>query len=140
MTLYIAGSSLELPRAEQAVGAARAHGLEVSFDWTPGANMTRARWSSDEHAPQLVRFASAKNCHRGVVMADVFWLLAPTMPTRGAWVELGMALERERLSLTTVVVSGSPTATCFLELVDRERCFANDWDALSWILRDGRGA
>lgn len=90
-TLYIAGSSKELPRVRDAISMVD-RSLSLTFDWVPGIE---AHGGDDVDArTPLDRRANAFQDIDAVLRADALWLLIPRddTPSKGAWVELGAAL------------------------------------------------
>lgn len=129
--IYIAGSSRELERCKAAVRAARALDIDVGeHHWTEDLEVIRREHPDDTTVPWLTRASGAAACSMALASSSVLWLLAPEKPTIGAWVELGMALERARLRRDIeIIVSGSPTAcarTCFTELVGPANVYHSD--------------
>ena len=91
LRVYVAGSSREIPRVRAAHRALREAGFELAYDWTHGVEAAVARGVSEDAMPDGEAHAVATRDLAGVNAADVVWLLAPEQPTRGAWVELGVA-------------------------------------------------
>ncbi len=128
MILYIAGASVELARAERLASQAYSLGWDVSGTsewvhdvriWGPDGSDIPAKISEDRAARDMLN----------VRCAEVFWLLAPPrgVTTRGAWVELGVALSAHG----EVIVSGEYAQSIFCSLADRH--FASDAGALKWL-------
>ncbi len=101
--VYIAASSADLTRAEQAIAAATAAGLVVAYDWTRDVRAAQAAGHQDDAS---VSPENALRCAQadinGVRSSDVFWLLSPAESSFGAGVELGVAIE----ALKCTVISG----------------------------------
>ncbi len=134
MSVYVAGSSSELERAERVIGALRDGGVEITHDWTRGVRDARERGIVDDASLSPGEaYAAAREDHDAVRRSDAFLLLAPTTPTRGAWVELGLALASVP---GAVVVSGAASGdSIFTRLADR--IFHTDDAAVAW-LTEGR--
>lgn len=103
--IYVAGASKEAVFVEHCITELRAAGWVITEDWCAALRTQRA----PEHeltAAEAEEIAVA--CLRGVITADVFWLLAPSAPSVGAWVELGYARnERECRVPYEIIVSGA---------------------------------
>lgn len=97
MKVYIAGSSEErevaIVRALQDM--VRASGHEVVSSWTECEGLKR------DHPPAVKR-GFARTDVDGVQRCDVFWLVAPASKSEGAFLELGIAIDRK----TRAIVSG----------------------------------
>lgn len=128
LRIYIAASSREVERVRAAQAAVAARGWTLTLDWlTPMlANIEAGRPDAalgDEEAAEYARADLA-----AIASADVLWLLAPTQPTKGAYVELGYALGTRRVP---VVVSG-PRTSIFEAL---GACVTTDAEAPEMIVR-----
>lgn len=128
---YVAGSSRELDRCKAAVRAARALDIDVGeHHWTEDLEVIRREHPDDTTVPRMTRMTGAAACVGAMARSSVLWLLAPEATTVGAWVELGMALERARLRRDIeIIISGSPqacAATCFTELVGPANVYHSD--------------
>lgn len=140
ITVYVAGSSRDLERAERVIAELRAiPGVEVPVDWP--AQM-RAH-GPDEGLSAEERHGFALEDAAGVERARVLVLLRPTpeTPSAGAWVELGIAigasLVRRRVSgrTTVVVVSGCGTPCIFDALLPSECAVSTDDEAVAIVRR-----
>lgn len=103
-TIYVAGSSAEMPRATSAMHVARRIGFHVTHDWV--GEIERVGTRQGENLSSEARVQIARNGIRAVKDARVFWLLAPTKPTVGAWVEYGIAVGAENYDGKIVLISG----------------------------------
>lgn len=136
--VYVAGSSAELDRARTWRDRLVSAGVEVVSTWietviavgdaNPREATTNARrvWSEDDLAQ--------------VSIADVFWLLAPEQPTRGAWVELGFAhatrlVEPDARMAIRVIISGDTRQSIFCALGEE---YATDEEAFAAIVEMAR--
>ncbi len=130
MKVYIAASSRieERNRVRLCMHALEAApGLELAYDWlTPmqGRTTTRDSELSDSDAIDQARL-----CLKGVEDAEAVWLLAPNSPTRGAWVELGVAHSESKL----IVGSGDYRQSIFCQLADF--LYEKDAEALAFFVR-----
>lgn len=136
LRVYVAASSREMDRARAAMTALRMHGVEVTVDWVAAIE---AAGAANEGLSDEDRQRYAREDLDGVCVADVVWLLMPTTPTAGAYVELGYALARREVqddsdcTRTPIVISGPGQERCiFAALADR--CVATDADALAAVL------
>ena len=136
--IYLAAASSQVARAERWRDALRStEKFVVTHDWMAqvraaqaAGHVTDATLAIDE------RVVHAKNDWDAVHTADVVWLLLPSPGkfSTGCWVELGMALERQRLVLprSTIVLSGENLHAClFTALVPRH--YVRDEDAFAWL-------
>lgn len=83
-------------------------------------------WYSDEELPGPVRAAVFNSCREGVKSASVFVFLSPTLPTRGAWAELGIA----SMCSGMMYASGHP-GTAFSEAF--HKIFNSDSELLGFL-------
>lgn len=134
MIVYVAGSSSEPERVRRAMGEVVGRGWTLAQDWLADIEREGAANPTDDD----VRRRCARADRNAVSTATVFWLLAPEQPTRGAWVELGVAIsvraeEYRRFghSDRLVVVSGNGKQSIFCSLADRE--FSDDSDVCQWF-------
>ena len=112
LSVYVAGASSELDKAEHYVNRLRSRGVSISYDW-PAA--MRAEPKSDAELSDLERHRYGSDDLLGVRLAQVVWLLAPVVGSRGCWVELGYALALNR----HVIVSGDDGRSIFTALAAR---------------------
>jgi hypothetical protein len=121
ITVYVSGSSTDLPRAESAIAAVRAAGLCVAYDWP--AMMRADDGDADErNAAERAEIAMAETHHAST--SDVFWLLGPA--GFGSGVECQAAHAGEYAEMVSSGVEH-----------DIFRCdhhFAADAEALAWIV------
>lgn len=139
LRIYVAGPSSEPERVRRAMDEVRVRGWAVAQDWLADIEREGAANPVDDE----VRRRCARADLDAVAQADVFWLLAPCQPTRGAWVELGQALaerETQRHLLESdpagdpplvIMVSGDCKQSIFCSLADRE--FSDDSDVGQWL-------
>ena len=99
MKVYVAGAWVEQhERARPMIAELRAAGIEITHDWTRAEgevirNAAGGVVQSDADLDVEDRKRHALEDLRGVLAADVVWLLAPNdKGACGAWVELGAAL------------------------------------------------
>lgn len=100
MIIYVAGSSSELDRAEDAMLALERAGHTISHDWV--ADVRRVGSANPPDSSRKERLLWARGDLSGVERADVFWLLMPASGGFGAGVELGYAIANS----IPIVVSG----------------------------------
>lgn len=132
--VYVAGSSGELERARRAMAYLRAAGLEVAHDWV--AEVERVGVANPADATRAQRSGWAVSCLLGLTDASAVWLLAPEVETRGAWLEIGYALDRSLDGRgPPIVSSGRTSQSIFLALTQE---VATDEQALAvlrgWLL------
>lgn len=87
MKVYVAGSSKELSFARRFIAAARFAGCEITFDWPE--HFAQYSVTAPPAAEDL--FEAGARCIDGLRSADVFVLLIPSTPSKGAWYELASA-------------------------------------------------
>ena len=106
-TIYVAGSSQEMDRAEAAMDRVRAtEGFELAFDWV--YNIRKVGASNPEHWTTQQRREQARICLELVNHAGAFWLLLPRVPSVGAWITTGCAWRRG-----IWIVASGPSTTLF---------------------------
>lgn len=86
---YVAASSREMDRVDRALAALDAIGGKCTYRWIDDMRRDIAAGKKESDLTKDEARAAAVKCLRGVIEADVVWLLYPTTPTRGAWGELG---------------------------------------------------
>lgn len=101
--IYVAGSSRERELVAAYQTALQAAGWMLAHDWVAQMNACHI---PDVDLPIEAQRRYAEADLAGVRRAQVFWLLAPSTPSIGSYVELGYALAH---SGPRVVVSGLPS-------------------------------
>ena len=125
-SIYIAGSSLELELCESWIAKARDAGFAIALNWPA---VVRANGSGNPRdASHEQRLLWSKQDLYAARDADIFWLLIPTKPTIGAWVEFGALLYEDDVCK---VVSGDWRASIFTSFADRR--FDEHGEAFRWI-------
>ena len=127
MKVYVAGAWVEqLQRAKPTIARLQANGVHITFDWT-AKEPDRANVNGDAGLPTEERRKYAELDLKGVLDADVVWLLAPSdKGACGSWIEFGAALATRHARIGTsqrprplVVVSGEKwKRSIFTELAD----------------------
>lgn len=136
LTVYVAGSSRDLERAERVIAELRAiPGVEVPVDWP--AQMREH--GPDEGLSDDERHRFAVDDLHGAMTAAGLILLRPTQeaPSAGAWVELGAALgyrAAHDLPLN-VLVAGRGTACIFDALLPPNAVVDTDDEAIAIVRR-----
>jgi hypothetical protein len=103
-TVYVAGASAEVERAERIIQALRSAGFIVTHDWTRSVREYRAKGYRDADLSDEACEEIAASDLDAVRRADVLLFLSPEQPTTGAWVELGAA---SNYGDKTILVSGA---------------------------------
>lgn len=105
--IYVAASSKERDRYRSFVERLP-KGFDVTYNWANTFDRVEEQLASGA-IPALTRADLSligATCFRGVEAGAVFVLLVPTTPSRGAWVELGMAIamasRKEKLQVLTI--------------------------------------
>lgn len=123
MKLYIAGASREPERVRAMMEAAKALGFDLTLDWLA---VIEAVGAANEGLTDEQRRHHAREdlC---AVDADVVWVLAPSVPSAGAWCEMQRAIDRVEFGPPRerggplLVVSGPARLRCiFASLADYE--------------------
>lgn len=83
ISVYVAGSSREIPRVRRAMDTLRAAGLRIALDWT-------AEWRPLDDMTASERLSASRRCTAAIEWADAFLFLAPAMRS-DAIAELGVA-------------------------------------------------
>jgi hypothetical protein len=121
LTVYVSGSSTDLPRAEAAIAAIRKAGLRVAYDWPLAMRVHASIDMTDSMRDEI-----ANGEIRAAAKCNVFWLLGPA--SFGSGVEYHAALA-SLSSMPKLVSSGTEH--------DIFRCdhhFTTDAEALAWIV------
>lgn len=123
MKIYLAGSSQEIDIIESYASRLAFAGWEITYSWWEIIKEERASGITSDADLDIDYMVKVAREERDSVMAsDVLWLLAPEKPSRGCWVELGIALGRqttldhlfpEESGREIVVISGKATQTLF---------------------------
>ena len=128
MRVYVAGSSKELPRVRAAMTALRMSDVEVTFDWTEGAES----WPPVESLSPGARAHAARLDVGAIDRADVVLVLAS--PHRSeCMVEMGYAMGQ----LIDVVIAG-PLADRGIFGACANDEFDTDAEAIAAVLARGR--
>lgn len=106
-TIYVAGSSRDLPRARAAMALATDLGFRIALDWTHSVEAN----GSDESLPDDIAIACTDADLEAACTADVLWVLIGGPVSFGAHGELTARI-RER-GRTGIVISGSGPAHMF---------------------------
>ena len=126
--LYVAGSSAktEALRVRTAMDLVLEHPrMRLTLDWQK--NIERSGLPANVGLPYDHRIRVATEALDAVRRADIFWLLAPSVVTRGGWVELGVALEQKKV----IVISGADSGNSIFCALGQE--IATDEDAFAVI-------
>jgi hypothetical protein len=87
LSLYIAGGSSErLTVGRPWIDRAIAEGVRITYDWTRADG-----YEDPDPSIVLLRRNAGVDAH-AVFTADILWILAPKLPSEGAWTEYGIAL------------------------------------------------
>lgn len=124
-SIYVAGSSAELARAQGWIDALTAHDIKVTSSWpTVITQVGDANPAVDD----ALRRKYALDDFAQIDAADVLWLLVPTSsPGRGAYAELGYAYAQHKV----IACSGATDQSIFTSL---GRCTPYDAEAFGWML------
>jgi hypothetical protein len=134
-TVYVAGASTELERAERAMNFVRRLGWEVAHDWVADVRRVREEGGrEDDELTDAERREFAEADLYAVASADLLWLLSPTTASSGAWVEFGFFLARLDSSQDAprLIVSG-PTARYHIFCALACRVFDYETDAGEYL-------
>jgi hypothetical protein len=131
--VYVAGASSERnERAKHVMAALKAAGYVITHDWTTSVDMN----CGPDHQP-IVDDATLTKCaeddYLGVVVADIFVLLAPQNASTGAWVELGIALGK--LGPARIYIAGDISKCIFALLIPKHHRFATDVQLIEYLVR-----
>jgi hypothetical protein len=132
MNVYLSTASAELSLATGYMDRLEAAGHHV-HRWDRDVAAARAAGMTDADLPVDVRDACALGDTEAIDEADIFWLLVPSMPSVGAWIEFGFALGR--YDGPRLVVSGDGGRSIFFSPSVFELVTFDDHEAaLRWIL------
>lgn len=121
MSIYIAGASAEVFRAVRAHEEAERLGLPVVSTWTKHVVANRGKGVMDHHLTPEEARVEADRDEEELATAEVFWLLVPQEPSRGAYFELGMFCGRTLGA--DVIASGTRAGRCIFEQLRCDRLF-----------------
>jgi nucleoside 2-deoxyribosyltransferase len=128
MRIYVAGSSDQLERVEDAMIALERKGHTICHDWvTPVKQVGEA---NPPDASLYARLRWARDDLAGVDSAQVLWVLMPSKEGFGAGVELGYAIAKG----IPIVVSGCHTRSIFTAFATE--CFDRDDQALDQYFKE----
>lgn len=126
--IYLAGSSLEMLRAKRWKAALIEAGFEVVSTWIE--SIEEVGQANPRHATYKERFARSTTDLAELRSARWAWFLVPSIhkPTKGMWVELGVAYEfRDSIRL---VSSGDTRQSIFCALTNE---FQTDEEAFIFL-------
>lgn len=103
-SIYIAASSKELARAQQAHAVARAVGWKTPGDWTPEIVAQVRAGLHDRDLTRAQCVAITTRCYAAIDQCDRLVILVPRVETVGAWCELTYATH---VAGVEIVASGS---------------------------------
>jgi|SRR5579864_3649372 len=126
MKIYVAGSSFEVNIVSDYMRKLRDVGVVVTRDWPKvirefGNRPNRGLSEEDRVRVSLANF-------KAIDEADVFWLVVPTAPSAGCWIEFGYALRVNKLT----IASGDVQQTVFTS--HAFSCFVSHDDALQRVM------
>ena len=105
MKIYISGSQKDLERCERWRDSAITEDWYITCDW-----MNECRKFKDDDALNLYEcLQHAMEDREGVRQCEVFWLLLPNAGGAGCFVELGLAIQMNKI----IVISGNIRRTIF---------------------------
>ena len=102
LKIYVAASSKEMDRAQKAMDWVKTTwGLELAHDWVADIKQRAERGLTDDDLTmeEAARFVGADI--NAILQSNVLWLLLPTTPTTGAWIEYGIGIVARRLGNAT---------------------------------------
>jgi hypothetical protein len=125
--IYVAGASGDMARARKAMDEVyKIGGLVLTSDWV---RVITEHGSANLGLSEEVRSQESSSALAAVETADILWLLCPTVPTVGAWVELGAFLGAKKSAV--VVSGGDPEISIFT--AQAERLFRTDEEAARYL-------
>jgi hypothetical protein len=111
MMVYVAGASGELEHIEWWMAKLRAACIVITYDWTQNI-----RYSKNNPIDDKYRKDCALLELQGIDESDLVWLLLPTVPSIGCYVEMGYALGKQKL----LVLSGLITPNNIFAMLGKE--------------------
>jgi hypothetical protein len=129
--IYVAGGSSELDLVEGYMMRLRKAGYQITDDWPTLVRKVGA--SNPRDASDADKFSWSGANLRGILNADLVWVILPVVPSFGCAFEFGYArgLARNRLRPQVVIVSGDWRATIFS--VQANRLFETHDHALGYL-------
>jgi hypothetical protein len=134
MNVHLSTASAELSLATGFMDRLEAAGHHV-HRWDRDVAATRAAGKTDRDLSRSARLHASAADLNAIEDADVFWLLVPTAPSAGAWLEFGYALAcavETGGDQPQLVVSGDVARSIFLS--QASETFDDHEAALRWIL------
>lgn len=109
LRVYVAGASKEAQRCRYMMDAVVRVGAVLTLDWLAAIEKEGA---ANEGLTHEKRQHYAKEDMQAVLDAHVLFLLAPMLPSTGAWTELGIALAANKLRKhkITIITAGPQSA------------------------------
>ena len=131
--VYVAAASSEPDRARIAMDLVRSNPrMMLAYDWLADIE---GEDTPDDQLSDEDRLMYAEVDLRGVLEADVLWLLSPEKATKGAWVEFGYAMGA---GIPTIVVSGASSKAVIFCAKGREyRLDSEAFSAIDRFAREG---
>ncbi len=134
MKIYMAGASDELELIQRYQGHVRGMGHAVTHDWV--SNVRKMGEANPRDASLTDKAMWSRGDLSGALQADLFWLLYPSVPSVGCWVEFGYIIHRLEhnpgfRTAQRVIVSGDWRQSIFTSLADKR--FDTHEAALDWI-------
>lgn len=112
MIIFVAAASKEAARVREAYRIVRELGQELAIDWLTPIEAMLERGLCEAHLSLAAQAEAATANLDALDRAELIWLLAPARQTKGAWVDLGYALHRERHANIPLLVSGPGARNC----------------------------
>ena len=136
MKIFIAGSSKEIQIVSGFMQKIRDLGHEITYDWTNTVRLNGGAEKANDCSADVLRSLELcfDNLHKGVIGADLFWMIVPDSETIGGWVEYGYTSQTD----IPIIISGNWKRTIYNTLAEKR--FDTHDEALSYIKSRFRSA
>lgn len=104
LRVYVATAFPNKAQAQFYMGRLRAIGIEITHDWTTAEQPLRGETTMPPAEQQAHAIADT----RGVMTADVVWIIAPETGGTGCWFEMGVAAGLQLAYLAAPATAPSP--------------------------------
>ena len=123
-SVYVAGASKEAAEVASFIERLEAQGIHITYNWTRDV---LSATKPDNELSEAERARLAFVDLDAITRAEDFWLILPSNPSAGCWVELGAALAQRRI----IIVSGDWKRSIFTALAVQR--FDRHEEAWDWL-------
>lgn len=130
--IYVAASSKERMRYREFLAKIPSE-MTITYNWADTFDDVELATAAGATPPTKAQLSQiGARCFRGVDLAEIVIFLVPTTPTRGFWVELGIAIAQaaEGKKFAVMTIGDGDHLDCWSGF-GRHAHFANDADAVA---------